>query len=73
MKIKDVPPKIIIKKLDKIDPKKPKKFFISTSSTSLPIPGSSGLKVNILTNKKDEKTIKTRPKKIFDRNNLKLP
>ena len=53
--------------------KNPKKLEISDFPTNLPIPGSLGLLLKILTNKNKEKLKNNIPRKIFNSNNLKLP
>ena len=71
IKIKDIRPNRVKNKLEDIEPQKPKKFVISSFLLIFPIPGSFGLWVNMLLNKKADKPIKTNPNKIFNKNNLK--
>ena len=71
IKVKDIRPNRVKNKLEDIEPQKPKKFVISLFPLIFPIPGSFGLWVNMLINKKADKQIKKNPNKIFNKNNLK--
>ena len=66
-------PKKTIKKLDAKAPIKPNKFVTSLPEPIFPNPGSAGLWVKMLKIKKEEKSIKVKPIKNLNKNNLKLP
>ena len=57
VKARDILPKMIKSRLEEIDPQKPKKFIISLFPFIFPIPGSLGLWVNMLINKKNDNPI----------------